>query len=213
MAAGRDEPLTITCRDADFRDWRCGRSHAVAWVLDLDRREVNELVTRARELLGAYLLPRYLRQPHVTVAFGGLLPGRSPRHDDYTPEHLAKDLRVLRELADGPVTLRATGWDTFPMVPYLALENPWVRRAHDALTAYAPESHHMDFRPHVTLGHYVGTWPLSEPLARLGDLPAVGTWQTDEMRLVRFLASDIAGPLETIGRLELSTGDWLPGEG
>ena len=212
MATGRDDPLTIACRDADFRDWRCGRSHAVAWVLDLDRRDVHELVSKARGRLGDYLLPRYQRQPHVTLAFGGLLPEGDPRHDDYTPEHLAEDLDVLRELAEGPVTLRATGWDTFPMVPFLALEHPWLRRAHDALTAHAPESHHMDFRPHVTIGHYRGTWPLSEPLRLLEDLTTDGAWPVEDVRLVRFRAADIAGPLETVGRLELATGRWLPGE-
>lgn len=213
VAAGHDDPLTIACRDADFQDWHRGRAHAVAWVLDLDRPDVRRLVGRARIRLDDYLLARYQRQPHVTVSFGGLLPGREALPDDYTERDLARDLDVLRGLADGPVTLRAAGWGTFPMVPYLALECGWARTANSALTVDAPETHTMEYHPHVTVGHYRGSWPLREPLGHLSGLAHRGDWVVGEVRLVAFRTADIAGPLQTLGRLDLTTREWLPAQG
>jgi len=170
-------------------------------VLDIDDEPARALVAAGRRRLGGMLLPRYERQPHVTVAFVGLADEDAWRRVD-------SDVAVLRELCTGPVTMRATCWGTFPMVPHLVLACEWLVRANHALTDDAPPEHAMDYVSHLTIGHYAGVWPQSEPLARLCDLGTVGAWTCGELHLVRFATADIAGPLEVVGRLDLTTGAW-----
>lgn len=201
MAPGRAEPLTVACQDRDFTDWHGGIPHALAWVLDVDDEHARQLVAAGRQRLGSLLLPRYERQPHVTVAFVGLA-------DDDGWRRVDADIDALRGLCTGPVTTTATGWDTFPMVPHLVLAGDWLVRANDLLTRDAPPGHAMDYRPHLTLGHYAGVGPQSQPLARLNGLATEGSWTAGELCLVRFATADIAGPLETVGCLDLTTGTW-----
>lgn len=211
VAPGHDPGLTIACLDEDFADWRRGRAHALAWVVELDEPDLRELVRAGRRRLAAYLHPRYERAPHATLAFCGLAPADAPQEDDFTPAHLAAQLAALRASADGPITLRAIGWGTFPMVPHLVLECDWLHAARDALAdAGAGAGHSMDYVPHVTLGHYRGRWPLAEPVGRLTGLPAPGTWRAGAVSLVRYEAADIAGPLEVVGRIDLTTRRWHP---
>ncbi|GAB3820180.1 hypothetical protein GCM10028820_25480 [Tessaracoccus terricola] len=218
MAARRRQPLTpvagthtIACRDRDFVEWHGGRTHAVAWALELDHPDVRRQLASARSRLEGYLLRGYLRQPHVTLTFAGLV---GEGEQAYGADELESDLRLLRRLAAGPVTLRADGWGSFPMVPHLALSDDWLPHAHAVLTHGAPEEHAMDFRPHVTVGHYRGSWPIDEPLELLREVPSTGEWVVPEVSLVRFRTSRIAGPLQVVGRLDLATGDWttlMPG--
>lgn len=206
MASRRRGPLTgttIACEDRDFTDWHGGVPHALAWVVMLDSPELTRLVAAARSRLADFLLERYLRQPHVTLAYAGLA-------DDDAPERLRRDLRVITGILDRPLSLDAVGWGTFPMVPHLEVDCPELLEAHRALTADAPREHRMDYLPHVTVGHYAGTWPLTEPLDRMADLPATGRWTAHHLSLVRLETHDIAGPLEVVGQLRLDAGQWSP---
>ncbi|WP_185975588.1 2'-5' RNA ligase family protein [Tessaracoccus rhinocerotis] len=196
---------TVACRDRDFVEWHGGRSHAVAWALELDHPDLRRTLAAARAALEGYLLRGYLRQPHVTLAYAGLV---GPGGDEYGTARLDADLALLRRLAAGPVKLRATGWGSFPMVPYLELADDWLPHAHGVLTHGAPEEHEMAYVPHVTVGHYGGRWPMAEPLGLLREVPAVGDWVVPEISLVRFRTARIAGPLDVVGRLDLATGAW-----
>lgn len=213
MASGHDQGLTVPATGSDFPEWRQGRTHAFAWVIELDLPDVREILRLGRERLTHLLLPRYERAPHVTVNFCGLAPGAVPLPDDWTGRDLEQELAVLRGLINGPVTMQASSWGSFPMVPYLGVEAEWLRTAHDALIGLARHGHDMDYQPHLTLGHYRGEWPLSEPVAMLRTLPTVGTWLAEELSLVSFEAHDVAGPLVTLGRLDLTNGRWRPSPG
>lgn len=205
------ETHTLACKDRDFVEWHGGRSHAVAWALELDHPDVRRMVAAARARLEGYLLRGYLRQPHVTLVFGGLV---GDGDDEYGQARLEADIALLRRLAAGPVRLRADGWGTFPMVPHLCLADDWLSHAHGVLTHDAPAEHAMEFRPHVSVGHYGGRWPIEEPLELLREVPATGEWVVPELSLVRFQTSRIAGPLQVVGRLDLATGGWttlIPG--
>ena len=67
------DALTIASEDRDFAEWHGGRTHAAVWAFELDLPEVREMIAAAHRRLGHLLLPRYARQPHVTVAFAGLM--------------------------------------------------------------------------------------------------------------------------------------------
>lgn len=196
---------TVACHDRDFAEWHGGRTHAAAWVLEVDHPDLRRVLAAARARLEGYLLRGYLRQPHVTLAYAGLV---GERDDEYGSEQLDADVSLLRRLAAGPVTLGAAGWGSFPMVPYLELADDWLAHAHAVLTHDAPQEHRMDFVPHVTVGHYSGRWPLAEPLELLREVAPEGRWVVPELSLVRFRTARIAGPLEVVGRLDLATGAW-----
>lgn len=207
MASGRADALTghtIACQDRDFPEWHGGVDRALAWAVVLDDPDLAALMATARARLRHRLLPRYERQPHVTLYFSGLA-------DDGAGSRLERELRLLRRVIAGPVALEPTGWGSFPMVPYLALSCPWLTAANRVLTADAPSEHRMDYVPHVTIGHYSGSWPLATPLAELDRLPlaGVGGWSVNQLSLVSLATSDIAGPLQVEGTLDLTTGGWL----
>lgn len=197
---------TTACQDRDFPEWHGGRKHALVWALLLDDPAVQQCVAAARVRLEGLLLPRYARQPHVTVAFAGL--ASEPGLPGYDEEHLAGDLATIRPLIDGPVELRATGWGSFPMVPYLAVESDWLHRAHAALTGHAGHPNQMPYVPHITLGHWSGTWPRKTVLEKLGAPGPQRIWQVPRLSLLRYETHDIAGRLEPVGSLDLALSRW-----
>lgn len=202
------DALTTACQDRDFRDWRGDHEHALAWVMRVEQPDAAEQLERARTHLDGLLLPRYQRQPHVTVGFAGLLG-----EGGYTAAHLAADVERLRSLVDGPLRLRATGWGSFPMVPFLGVECAWLHRANGVLTAGLAAEHRTQYRPHLTVGHFSVVVPIVSVLERLAPLPVSGHWQATALSLVRFDAADIAGPLTVEGELDLVRGDWSRAEG
>lgn len=207
MAPGRPGALTghtIACQDRDFPEWHGGVQRALAWALVLEVPEVSELVAAARARLHHRLLPRYERQPHVTLHFSGL-------DDVGSAARIDRELEQLRGVLGGPLELVPDGWGTFPMVPYLRLSCPQLHEANRLLTHDAPSEHRMTYVPHVTIGHYSGCWPLAAPLAELDGLPMPrrGPWTVDRLSLVSLATSDIAGPLHLEGTLDLTTGDWV----
>ena len=197
---------TIACQNRDFPEWHGGRTHALVWALLLEEPDVEKCVADARLRLEGLLLPRYERQSHVTVAFAGLVA--EPDLPGYNEEHLATDLATITPLLDGPVEVRATGWGSFPMVPYLAVESDWLHRARAAMEPNAVELHQMSYVPHVTLGHWSGEWPRESVLERLDAPLPERTWQVSMLSLLRYETHDIAGPLEPVGQIDLITGHW-----
>lgn len=197
---------TIACQDRDFPEWHGGRRHAYVWALELPEPDVRECLAEARSRLSGLLLPRYERQPHVTIAFAGL--AAEPGHVGYDDTTLAADLARLAPLAQGPVEVRATGWGSFPMVPYLAVESPWLDGAHRVLDGGVGAAHDMSYVPHVTVGHWSGEWVRGDVLDRLDGPVPEQAWTVPEMSLLRYETHDIAGPLEPVGRLNLISGDW-----
>lgn len=203
---------TLACEDRDFPEWHGGCRHAMVWAVDADVSAVRAAVEEARELLADVLLPRYARQPHVTFAYAGLVPspGARPGEAPCAPGRLASDIAALCRLAARPFTVRLAGWGSFPMVPYLAAEAPELHAAHRAVAAGG-------YVPHVTLGHYSVSRPLTDIAARVeGWAPPAVEVTVREWLLLAYETHDIAGPLTTLGRLSLDDGTWtlesdLPG--
>lgn len=191
---------TLAAIDADFTRWHGGCRTAAVWVVEVDTPEVRAAVEAMRECLSDLLLPRYERQPHVTVAFGGLLPepGTAPTGVLY-PEDL-QELHAARiaELDVAPFTVRAQGWGLFTSVPYLAVSAPELAALHEALIKERPAN--ADFAPdyvtHITAGHFGVEVPLAVVRDRLRnfDYPAIDL-PINHLTLAHYATSDIAGPL------------------
>ncbi|MFD0867498.1 2'-5' RNA ligase family protein, partial [Tessaracoccus lubricantis] len=144
------------------------------------------------------LLPRYDRQPHVTVGYGGPVPkaGAAPEDPPYTPERIAAARATIRGLGIEPFRLAIGGWGTFRMTPYLCVEAPVL----DALADALGENRRRPYVPHVTIGHYGVEVPLDEVAARAAAWcpPSIEPITVTGVTLLRYDAADIAGPLTAV---------------
>lgn len=193
---------TIACEDRDFTEWRGGAEHVLIWAVLVDVDGVRAAVDQARARWADVLLPRYERQPHVTLGYGGPVAaeGMAPADPVYTQERLDADRRALERLDLAPFDVRIGGWGTFEMSPYLRAEATELEVMAEALG----EGRRRAYVPHVTVGHYSVAVPLASVAER-----AEG-WEFDELvvpvrrvSLLRYEAADIAGPLEEITAVEL----------
>jgi 2'-5' RNA ligase len=200
---------TVACEDRDFPEWHGGCRHALVWAVDADIEGVREAVRDARDRLVTVLLPRYRRQPHITLAYAGVVarPGARPVDEPYSRTRLGDDLARLRALAQRPFEVAVGGWGTFPMVPYLHVSAPELAAVSSALTAGSP--YVGGYVPHVTVGHYSVSRPLSEITRHIdGWAPPAAVVEVREWALLAYETHDIAGPLTTVGRLSLADGSW-----
>ncbi|MDO5676949.1 MAG: 2'-5' RNA ligase family protein [Propionibacteriaceae bacterium] len=197
--------LTIACDDRDFTEWHGGARHILIWAALVDTDEVRAAVESAREHWAGVLLPRYERQPHITVRYGGPVPreGAVPMDPLYTDERVAADRATIEALRLSPFDVRIGGWSTFEMVPYLHAEAPEL-----GLTAGAlGEDLLRPYVPHVTIGHYA----VEAPLAEMSALGAGWSWpeavvRIERLSLLRYDAADIAGPLTVVDEVPLTPG-------
>ena len=200
---------TEACEDRDFVEWHRGCPWCAVWLVRVEDDEVAAHMAQARASLQPWLLPRYARQPHVTLAYRGLLAGEGGHAAAvFGAAQLCADVQALQAAQLQPFTLQLSGVGSFSTVPYLAVSpHEGLLAAHDALLAQAP---YPDWRyvPHVTVGHYARRVPLStvlEPLQR--SVPAVWSWLTPvtQLWLARYRTHDIAGPLSFEGYFDLNT--------
>ena len=201
-----DGAMTVACRDEDFVDWHQGCRRAALWAVDADRDDVHAAVGAVRDLYRDLLLPRYERQPHITVAFRGLIPEpHCHPADAFTPVRLDGDLEALRSVRLAPFEVVVGGWGTFPMVPYLSVSGPELLRLQQALVT------DPRYTPHVTAGHYriatsiAGLYAIARDLK----LPPPVSFAVERLALMTYDTADIAGPLRVEGTLDLATGEWV----
>lgn len=193
--------------DADFVEWHGGCRHALVWAVDLDRDDVVALTSRARERLAPLLLSRYVRQPHLTLAYAGLAPtpGARPADRIYSRREFAADLEALVAASVPPFDLVIGTFGSFPGAPYLAADGAGVATLHRALE---PRPGH--YTPHVTLGLYTTSVPLSRVASSFADWTETLVVHVPAVSLLRYETHDVAGPLERVGGFDLATRTWAP---
>lgn len=200
---------TQACEDRDFAEWHRGCPWCAVWLLRAETPAVQQQLGRARAALGPWLLPRYARQPHVTLAYRGLMAGSEPHpHAEFGRPQWQRDVQALQAAKLQPFVLEMGGVGSFTTVPYLAVApSPALAQLHEVLAAQAP---YPDWRyvPHVTIGHYAQQLPMPQVMAQLqgsgvGDpavqLPVQALW------LARYRTQDIAGSLHFEGHFDLRT--------
>lgn len=204
---------TEVCEDRDFAEWHQGRPWCGVWVVRAEAPRVQALVQVARSALRSWLLPRYARQPHITLAYRGLMPrDAADTQAEFGLPQLLADVQALQAAQLPPFAWQLQGVGSFSTVPYLALSHsPALHIAHEALMARMPYPG-WHYVPHITLGHYGRRLPLAEALQALqssvpgGPLYAA---QADALWLARYRSSDIAGPLYFEGRFDLATQQYV----
>lgn len=204
---------TEVCEDRDFAEWHQGRPWCGVWVVRAEAPRVQALVQVARSALRPWLLPRYARQPHITLAYRGLMPrDAADTQAEFGLPQLLADVQALQAAQLPPFAWQLQGVGSFSTVPYLALSHsPALHIAHEALMARTPYPG-WHYVPHITLGHYGRRLPLADALQALqssvpdGPLHAA---QADALWLARYRSSDIAGPLYFEGRFDLATQQYV----
>lgn len=211
--------FTQACEDRDFAEWHQGCAWCAVWVLWLRAPALAQRVQRARQALGPRLWPGYARQPHVTVAYRGLMAqGAGPAAATFGVAQLRADIARLQHAPAWPRVLRVQGSGSFTTVPYLGLDvadAAALQPLHKALVPEppAPAWHYV---PHVTLGHYAQSVPMAPVLhtlqAALAGLAPLAC-AAPQLWLVRYRTHAIAGPLVAEGCLDLATRRYtaLPG--
>lgn len=205
---------TQTCEDRDFAEWHQGCPWCAVWVVGLDIRQVRHHVAALRAAALPWLLPRYERQPHITLGYRGLMAGpQGHRAAQFGVEHWAQDIATLQALAVQPLTVRLGGADSFATVPYLAVQDhPVLHQLHQALTGYVQDPD-WQYVPHVTLGHYACSVPAAPVVQRLQAV-AASLQQlevvVDRIELVRYQSHDIAGALTVEGYWDMRLQQYVP---
>ncbi|MBF6629751.1 MAG: 2'-5' RNA ligase family protein [Comamonas sp.] len=209
--------LTQPCEDRDFVDWHRGCPWCAVWLVWLGAPQWQARVEQARSALQPWLLPRYARQPHISLAYRGLMCGAQTHSAaEFGRAQLRADIACLHSLQLAPWEIRVQGSDSFSTVPYLAASDAGSLQAvHQALTPHMPAP---DWRyvPHVTLGHYAQAVPMADMVRTLqsavhGQAPMVETVQ--QLWLARYRTHDIAGPLALEGCWDLRSQCYVPQPG
>jgi len=200
---------TQACEDRDFAEWHRGCPWGAVWVVRLEDGAVPALVEQVRTSLHPWLLPRYARQPHITVAYRGLMGDAAGHpHAAFTHQQLQQDIELLQAAQLARFEVRLSGVGSFTTVPYVAvLPSAVLQQAHVALHAQAPYPG-WQYVPHVTVGHYAQQLPMAQVMQALAGSVAPGLlWEgkVDELWLARYQTHDIAGPLTFEGRFDLRT--------
>lgn len=204
-----DAATTQACEDRDFVEWHRGCTWCAVWVIRLERADVLAQVNQSRAALQPWLLPRYDRQPHVTVAYRGLMDERAAHpHATFRVQQLHEDIHRLQAAQLEPFVLALQGVGSFTTVPYLSVvDSLQLQQARNALAPYADHSDGC-YVPHVTLGHYASQMPMATMVQHLQTTcctEAVLTLDVSALWLARYRSSDIAGALHFEGCFDLRT--------
>ena len=208
--------FTQACEDRDFADWHRGCPWCAVWLVWLDVAPLHARVTQARAALQPWLLPRYARQPHISVAYRGLMSGDAHHPaTEFATEQLRADIAQLHDLALQPWTVQVHGGDSFSTVPYLAVHDEGQLAAlHQALSAEPPAGWH--YVPHVTVGHYACAAPMADMVQTLRatlDAQPPLTATVQHIALARYRTHDIAGPLTLEGCWDVRLQRYVPQAG
>ncbi|MBV8250810.1 MAG: 2'-5' RNA ligase family protein [Comamonas sp.] len=199
------------CEDRDFAEWHQSCPWSAVWVVMLEDRAMAQAVAEGRRRLGAALLPRYERQPHISVAYRGLCQGGTAHPaQEYDRRALEDDVALLQALRPPPFALQIAGAGSFTTVPYLAVGtgSAELQRLHGALVPQPPAPG-WRYVPHLTLGHYARRLPVREAVARIADLDPPG-FRVTQLALARYATADIAGALTMEGVFDLEAGRYTP---
>ncbi|WP_370680855.1 2'-5' RNA ligase family protein [Comamonas sp. GB3 AK4-5] len=206
--------LTQPCEDRDFAEWHQGCPWCAVWVVLVHDAAVAASVQAARHALGAALLPRYARQPHLTLAYRGLCAADGHPQAEFGAARLQADLAALQALQQLPFSVQLQGLGSFTTVPYLCVTQGAAELAglHQALQRQPPVAG-WRYVPHLTLGHYAQALPMLALVERLHALgigqPALPL-QVEQLALVRYATQDIAGPLTAEGVWDLQQQRYFP---
>ena len=204
--------ITTPCEDRDFIEWHQGCPWAAVWVFLADTPQVNKFVEISRKSISSWLLDRYQRQPHITVAYRGLTDTIHTRHVEFNSEKLISDIHILKKLKLQNIELEINGFGSFDTVPYLSIKKTnQLQKIHNNLNKNL-SSNQSQYTPHITIGHYSSQCLTSEVIHHLYNHLKINSFRitTNFLHLVRYKTSDIAGSLYVEGQFDFLKSKYYP---
>ena len=200
---------TQACEDCDFVEWHQGCPWCAVWVLRVDVPQLEQWVASARGAMAPWLLPRYARQPHVTVAYRGLMDGPVAHcAAEFGALQWQQDVQTLQAAATAPWVLQLGGVGSFSTVPYIGVMLDGTLQHVQRVLAASQDEQGWQYVPHVTLGHFSQQVPMTQvmqPLRDCGVGDAILQIPVEALWLARYRTEDIAGPLHFEGCFDLRT--------
>jgi hypothetical protein len=197
---------TLAYADEGLSPWHRGRKTYAIWMLELNAKWLDERVARARQHLAPWLVARYERVPHITVAIAGFLGSYRMADDDADPVALARLIQSLKAEPPPTVELEIGGLNSYRSVAFLEVRDCGARLARVREQVRAGD----DFRegpyePHLTLGHYQHAISANDLAHRFSEFDDImpRRYVARALCLATYEASDFAGPLTLATRIVL----------
>ena len=198
-------PHTIQNLQRDFHEWHHGRSRFAFWALDVDCDAVRIQVQAAQQHLSDFLMPDYLRQPHVTLGISGFLSLNPKYADDYGMQAFELDMQALIDANLKPFEIDIGILSSFRSAPFyhvsdagnLARLNTFLHRHRD--------DRHAKYVPHVTIGLYARQTPTLNVMKSIDAFAQIAMTRclVKQVSLMSYAASEIGGELEVIANFDL----------
>lgn len=199
---------TQICELRDYPEWHRGRQRYGLWAIPVDCPAVLARMQAARELLGDWLHPGYLRQAHITLFVCGFEALQRRYDDDFCSAQLQHQLDALRRLPLAPFELQIGSLDSFASAAFLQIGDPQRRLQplRGCLAGQAEEVRQSPYLPHLTLGLYrrsISGQAWRERAAALSRLPPLPL-AVRELHYCTYQADQLFGPLQVEQRIALS---------
>ena len=183
----------------DYPEWHRGRQRYGLWAIPIDCPAVLARMQTARELLGDWLHPDYLRQAHITLFVCGF-EAHQPRHDDdFCSDQLERQREDLQRLPLAPFKLQIGNLDSFASAAFLQVRDPQQRLQplRDCLAESTVEIRQSPYLAHLTLGLYRQTVSAQEWRERTAALSRLQplSFRVNELHYCTYQADQLFGPL------------------
>ncbi|MBB1520067.1 2'-5' RNA ligase family protein [Aquipseudomonas guryensis] len=190
---------TQICELRDYPEWHCGRKRYGLWAIPVGCPAVLARMQAARELLGDWLHPGYLRQAHITLFVCGFEALQRRYDDDFCSDQLQRQREDLQRLPLAPFELQIGRLDSFSSAAFLQVDDPQRRLQplRDCLTGHAEEIRQSPYLPHLTLGLYrqsISAQAWRERAAALSQ-PQPLHFTVHELHYCTYQADQLFGPL------------------
>lgn len=201
------QSLTIQNLQRDFYQWHLGRSRFAFWALDVDCAAVRLQMQAAQQHLRDFIMPDYLRQPHVTLGISGFLSPEPKHADDYDVHAFELDVQALINANLKPFAIDIGVLNSFHSAPFYHVSDITgsnLSRLNNFLHRYR-DDRHGKYVPHVTVGLYakqIRTSHVMKTIDAFG-LNTVTRLLVKRVSLMSYAASEIGGKLETIADFDL----------
>lgn len=190
---------TQICELRDYPEWHRGRQRYGLWAIPVDCPALLARMQAARELLGDWLHPGYLRQAHITLFVCGFEAPKRRYDDDFCSDQLQRQHENLQRLQCAPFELQIGSLDSFASAAFLQIGDPQRRLQplRDCLAGSAAEIRQSPYLPHLTLGLYrqtVSAQDWCERTAALSRLEPLN-FTVNELHYCTYQADQLFGPL------------------
>ncbi len=191
---------TLVTDIRDYPEWHQGRLRYAVWMVPITSPALLSHIHSLQTQLGD-LLHATRRQAHLTLFVCGFEQSRAVANDDFTPEHLRRQIEHLGQLRSPTCTLEIGPPDSFASAAFLPVldQEGHLQRWRATLAQNCREVRQSAYVPHITLGLYKRRVGADELRQRLAQLPVLADsrLKVAELHYATYEGRDLFGPLDT----------------